>query len=203
MIPDFSTVSFLKTISGSASCIDCAWSCDIRMGSFRKVSDIKLDIEKSVKREGTFDVVRKQAFAIVNSDGFLDELQRRVAVDIRNMVRCNPERLSKEDLRSMIRHHLRTKYVPEISEKVNSSVDREWLKSQLADNVKEKVDKALMVQAVLEGKVSADSFDFGHFAASADSVPSSSCEEVDSVNSCSDMSVSDMASDTSYVDVMN
>ncbi|VDN34143.1 unnamed protein product [Cylicostephanus goldi] len=109
------------------------------MTSFRKVSDIKLDIEKSVKREGTFDVVRKQAFAIVNSDGFLDELQRRVAVDIRNMVRCNPERLSKEDLRSMIRHHLRTKYVPEISEKVNSSVDREWLKSQLADNVKEKV----------------------------------------------------------------
>ncbi|KHJ79860.1 hypothetical protein OESDEN_20480 [Oesophagostomum dentatum] len=109
------------------------------MNSFRKVSDIKLDIEKSVKREGTFDVVRKQAFAIVNSDGFLDELQKRVAVDIRNMVRCNPERLSKEDLRSMIRFHLRTKYVPEISEKVNSSVDREWLKSQLADNVKEKV----------------------------------------------------------------
>ncbi|VDM67695.1 unnamed protein product [Strongylus vulgaris] len=173
------------------------------MSSFRKVSDIKLDIEKSVKREGTFDVVRKQAFAIVNSDGFLDDLQKRVAVDIRNMVRCNPERLSKEDLRSMIRHHLRTKYVPEIADKVNSSVDREWLKSQLADNVKEKVNKALMVQAVMEGKVSTDSFDFGHLVSSVNSGQASSSDNFGSANSCSDMSVSDIASDTSYVDVMN
>ncbi|CAJ0599918.1 unnamed protein product [Cylicocyclus nassatus] len=50
-----------------------------------------------------------------------------------------------------------------------------------------------MVQAVLKGKVSTNSFDFGHFSASADYVPSSSCDDVaDSVNSCSDMSVSDI-----------
>ncbi|RCN42241.1 hypothetical protein ANCCAN_11792 [Ancylostoma caninum] len=174
------------------------------MTSVRKVSELKLDIERSVKREGTFDAVRKQAFAIVNSDGFLDELQKRVAVDIRSMVRCNPERLSKEDLRSMIRHHLRTKYVPEITEKVNSSVDREWLKSQLAENVKEKVDKALMVQAVMEGKVPVESFDFGQLVSSANSSRESSSDEfADSANSCSDMSVSDIASDASFVDVMN
>ncbi|KAK6741785.1 hypothetical protein RB195_009575 [Necator americanus] len=172
------------------------------MTSVRKVSELKLDIEKAVKREGTFDVVRKQAFAIVNSDGFLDELQKRVAVDIRNMVRCNPERLSKDDLRSMIRHHLRTKYVPEIAEKVNSSVDREWLKSQLANNVKDKVDKALMVQSVMEGKVPVEAFDFGQFVSSATSSRDSSSDDFVE-NSCSDMSVSDMASEASFVDVMN
>ncbi|KAK5967501.1 hypothetical protein GCK32_019128 [Trichostrongylus colubriformis] len=171
--------------------------------SVKKVAEIKLDIEKSVKREGTFDVVRKQGFAIVNSDGFLDSLQKKVAVDIRNMVRCNPEKLSKEDFRRMIRHHLRTKYMPEITEKVNSSVDRQWLKSQLADNVKEKVEKALMVESVMEGKVSVDSFDFGPFVGSEDSGPESSSTMIGSDNSCSDMSVSDVASEVSFVDVMN
>ncbi|VDO39060.1 hypothetical protein V3C99_001954 [Haemonchus contortus] len=171
--------------------------------SVKKVTDIKLDIEKSVKREGTFDIVRKQGFAIANSDGFLESLQKKVAVDIRNMVRCNPERLSKEDFRRMIRHHLRTKYMPEITEKVNSSVDREWLKSQLADNVKEKVEKALMVESVMEGKVPINSFDFGPFASSEDSGRDSSSGMTESGNSCSDMSVSDVESEMSFVDVMN
>lgn len=101
----------------------------------------------------------------------------------------------------MIRHHLRTKYMPEITEKVNSSVDQEWLKSQLADNVKEKVEKALMVQSVLEGKVPAESFDFGSLASVEDSDRDSSYEE--SNNSCSDMSVSDMGTDASFLDVIN
>lgn len=56
------------------------------MTSARKVSELKLDIEKSVKREGTFDAVRKQAFAIVNSDGFLDELQVGLVIFMRTLV---------------------------------------------------------------------------------------------------------------------
>lgn len=172
------------------------------MSSVKNVAEIKLDIEKSVKREGTFDVVRKQAFAIVNSDGFLESLQEKVAIDIRNMVRCNPERLSKEDFRSMIRHHLRTKFLPEIAEKVNSSVDRGWLKSQLAENVREKVEKALMMESVMEGKLSADSLDFGDLVDSGGSNGYSSSEDsCERLNSCSDMSVSDIASDSTFVDV--
>ncbi|ETN70701.1 hypothetical protein NECAME_19413, partial [Necator americanus] len=93
-------------------------------------------------------------------------------------------------------------YVPEIAEKVNSSVDREWLKSQLANNVKEKVDKALMVQSVMEGKVPVEAFDFGQFVSSATSSHDSSSDDFVE-NSCSDMSVSDMASEASFVDVMN
>ncbi|KJH53194.1 hypothetical protein DICVIV_00692 [Dictyocaulus viviparus] len=169
------------------------------MQCVKNVAEIKFDIEKSVKREGTFDAIRKQAYAIVNSDGFLESLQKKVAVDIRNMVRCNPERLSKEDFRSMIRHHLRTKFLPEITEKVNSSIDRQWLKSQLADNVKEKVEKALMVESVLEGKLSADSFDFGQVVSSVDlsiSSDDSCCQ-----GKSSDMSVSDIASNSSFIDV--
>ncbi|WKX98158.1 hypothetical protein Q1695_013668 [Nippostrongylus brasiliensis] len=170
----------------------------------KKIAEIKEDIDKCVKREGTFDMVRKQGFAIVNADGFLDSLQKKVAVDIRNMVRCNPERLSKEDFRNMIRHHLRMRYMPEIVQKVNSSVDRDWLKLQLADNVKSKVEKALLVDTALEGKIPIDSFDFGPFVNSDDSDLDSSPDEIiESNNSCSDMSVSDVGSDSTIVDVRN
>ncbi|KAK6027700.1 hypothetical protein OSTOST_06265 [Ostertagia ostertagi] len=153
--------------------------------SVKNVAEIKLDIEKSVKREGTFDVVRKQGFAIVNSDGFLDSLQKKVAVISEH------ERLSKDDFRRMIRHHLRTKGTCRNHRKVTLTSG-----SQM-------VEKALMVDSVMEGKVSVDSFNFGPFVSSGGSDRDSSSDMIESDNSCSDMSVSDMASEISFVDVMN
>ncbi|WKX98160.1 hypothetical protein Q1695_013668 [Nippostrongylus brasiliensis] len=78
--------------------------------------------------------------------------------------------------------------MPEIVQKVNSSVDRDWLKLQLADNVKSKVEKALLVDTALEGKIPIDSFDFGPFVNSDDSDLDSSPDEIiESNNSCSDI----------------
>uniref|UniRef100_A0A0K0DJG4 DUF4476 domain-containing protein n=1 Tax=Angiostrongylus cantonensis TaxID=6313 RepID=A0A0K0DJG4_ANGCA len=107
------------------------------MSSVKNVAEIKQDIEKSVKREGTFDVVRKQAFAIVNSDGFLESLQ---------------------------------------------------------------VEKALMMKSVMEGKLSVDVFDFGNLVDSVDY--SSSDNSCSRLKSSSDMSVSDVASNSSFIDVI-
>lgn len=101
----------------------------------------------------------------------------------------------------MIRHHMRIKFPPEIAEKVNASVDRDWLKSQFAKNAGEKVENAFMMESLMKGN-SVNSFDFADLIGLEVSGDySSSGHSCDRRKTCSDMSVYDMASDSSFVDV--